>query len=102
MARSRRPVALETNRRGPETPAVSYLSARLYQPARAASSDRARAHWVTESLPRARFEQALGRDVGRWSHKTFRRSPLIISSSSSPEPRVRCGQAVVGRRCRAT
>ena len=25
------------------------------------------------------LEQMLTRDIGRWSHKTFRRSPLIIS-----------------------
>ncbi len=37
------------------------------------------AHAAREGIGDARqLEQMLGRDIGRWAHKTFRRSPLII------------------------
>ena len=37
------------------------------------------AHAAREGIGDARqLEQMLARDVGRWAHKTFRRTPLII------------------------
>jgi len=41
--------------------------------------ERTLARAASEGIGDARqLEQMLGRDVGRWAHKTFRRSPLII------------------------
>jgi ribonuclease J len=41
--------------------------------------EKALAHCAREGIGDAhQIEQMLGRDIGRWSNKTFRRSPLII------------------------